>query len=140
MLHVRGRGHSGLPINSHIGSPPVEQCVSNNALCKSPGFWHASDMITITLEKAQQDLQAVLKRVLAGEEIVIEVDDRRVRLAQEPSTAVFDDAVARRRGYGVLKGKLVVGPEFFEPLSDEECGLGGDEKAGHLKTRSRRRP
>ena len=77
-------------------------------------------MITITLEKAQQ---GVLKRVL-----------------QEPSTAVFDDAVARRRGYGVLKGKLVVGPEFFEPLSDEECGLGGDEKAGHLKTRSRRRP
>lgn len=30
------------------------------------------------------------------------------------------------RGRGALKGQLVVGPEFFEPLSDEECGVAGD--------------
>jgi hypothetical protein len=28
-----------------------------------------------------------------------------------------------------IEGKLVVGPEFFEPLSDEECGLGSDKNA-----------
>ena len=33
------------------------------------------------------------------------------------------------RGRGVLKGQLVVGPEFFEPLRDEECGVGGDAGA-----------
>ena len=27
------------------------------------------------------------------------------------------------RGRGALEGQLVVGPEFFEPLSDEECGV-----------------
>ena len=87
-------------------------------------------MITITLEKAQNDLPALVKRALAGEDIVIEVDDQKVRLAQVPAPSTFDAATARRRGYGVLKDKLVVGPEFFEPLSDEECGVAGDEKAG----------
>ena len=28
----------------------------------------------------------------------------------------------------LLKGQLVVGPEFFEPLSDEECGI--DDEPG----------
>ena len=87
-------------------------------------------MTTITLEKAQNDLPALVKRALAGEDIVIQVDDQKVRLAQVPASPTFDEATARRRGYGVLKGKLVVGPEFFEPLSDEECGVGGDDKAG----------
>ncbi len=86
-------------------------------------------MTTITLQKAQQDLAVLVKRALAGEEIVIETDDRQVRLSPVPAPPVFDAETARRRGYGVLKGKLVVGPEFFEPLSDEECGLGGDKKA-----------
>jgi hypothetical protein len=26
-----------------------------------------------------------------------------------------------------LKGQLIVGPEFFEPLSDEECGIDRNE-------------
>jgi antitoxin (DNA-binding transcriptional repressor) of toxin-antitoxin stability system len=86
-------------------------------------------MTTITLQKAQQDLAILIKRAFDGEEIVIEVDDRQVRLSPVPAPPVFDAVTAQRRGYGVLKGKLVVGPEFFEPLSDEECGFGSDEKA-----------
>ena len=86
-------------------------------------------MTTITLEKAQQDLPALIKRALAGEDIVIEVDDQKVRLAHVPAPTSFDEETARRRGYGVLKGKLAVGPEFFETLSDEECGVGADDKA-----------
>ena len=79
-------------------------------------------MTTITLEKAQNDLPALVKRALAGEDIVIQVDDQKVRLAQVTSSPTFDEATASRRGYGVLRGKLVVGPECFEPLSDEDCG------------------
>jgi len=78
-------------------------------------------MTAITLQKAQQDLAVLIKRALAGEEIVIETDDRQVRLSPVPAPPTFDAATARRRGYGALKDKLVVGPEFFEPLSDEEC-------------------
>ena len=81
-------------------------------------------MTTVSLENAQQDLPALIKRVLEGEEIVITADDKLVRLAPLPAPGDFDEATARRRGYGVLKGQLVVGPEFFEPLSDEECGYG----------------
>jgi antitoxin (DNA-binding transcriptional repressor) of toxin-antitoxin stability system len=77
----------------------------------------------------QQDLAVLVKRALAGEEIVIETDDRQVRLSPVPAPPAFDAETARRRGYAVLTGKLVVGPEFFEPLSPEEYGLGGDEKA-----------
>ena len=87
-------------------------------------------MTTITLEKAQADLPALLQRVLAGEDIVIEIDAHKVRLAQVPPMPEFNEATARRRGYGILKGQLVVGPEFFEPLSDEECGLGSDDEVG----------
>ena len=38
-------------------------------------------MTTITLQKAQQDLAILLNRALAGEEIIIETDDRQVRLS-----------------------------------------------------------
>ena len=85
-------------------------------------------MTTITLEKAQQDLPLLVNRALAGEEIVIAAGDRLVRLAPSPAArpeeSGFNEATARRRGYGSMKGQLVVGPEFFEPLSDEECGYG----------------
>ena len=89
-------------------------------------------MTTITLEKAQQDLPALIKRVLAGEDIVIGTQDAAVRLT--PVTAVPSQQEAQParksyRGRGALKGQLVVGPEFFEPLSDEECGVAGDPGA-----------
>lgn len=81
-------------------------------------------MPTVTLEKAQQDLPLLVERALAGEDIVISAGDRLVRLAPSPAEPGFNEATARRRGYGSMKEQLVVGPEFFEPLSDEECGYG----------------
>ena len=83
-------------------------------------------MTTITLEKAQQELPFLVERALAGEEIVIEAAGAAaVRLA--PIAAVSQRPAApgaSYRGRGALKGQLVVGPEFFEPLSEEECGTG----------------
>ena len=87
-------------------------------------------MTTVSLENAQQELPALIKRVLAGEEIVIAAGDRLVRLAPSPGESGFNEATARRRGYGSLKGQLFVGPEFFEPLSDEECGYGDGKDTG----------
>jgi antitoxin (DNA-binding transcriptional repressor) of toxin-antitoxin stability system len=81
------------------------------------------DMTIITLESARQNLPDLVKRALGGEEIVIEMDDAAaVQLAPVAKKPV-QDKMASYRGRGVLKGQLVVGPEFFEPLSDEECGL-----------------
>lgn len=88
-------------------------------------------MTTITVEKAQQELPGLVKRALAGEEIVIEAAGAAaVRLA--PVERTRDEAAqpgASYRGRGALKGLLVVGEEFFEPLSDEECGVGGEPGA-----------
>ena len=84
---------------------------------------------TITLEKAQQELPLLVKRALAGEDIVIEAaGEAAIRLAPiAPAAAPTAIPGTSYRGRGALKGQLIVGPEFFEPLSDEECGTDGDE-------------
>jgi antitoxin (DNA-binding transcriptional repressor) of toxin-antitoxin stability system len=78
-------------------------------------------MTTITIEKAQQDLPVLVRRALAGEEIVIEASgSEAVRFS--PVSAEAGKATmpgTSYRGRGVLKGQLVVGPDFFEPLGDD---------------------
>ena len=83
-------------------------------------IWQNRVMTTITLEKAQQDLPVLVKRALAGEEIVIEAEDKFVRLAPCQTKPEFDEAMARRRGYGSMKGQFVVTDAFFEPLPEDE--------------------
>ena len=80
-------------------------------------------MTTIAIEKAQRDLANLVKRALEGEEIVIEADSRKVRLAPVPASPQFDAATARRRGYGSMQGQFEVTNAFFEPLPEEELEL-----------------
>jgi antitoxin (DNA-binding transcriptional repressor) of toxin-antitoxin stability system len=86
-------------------------------------------MTTITLENAQRNLPDLIKRALGGEEILIEASEAAaVQLAPvAKAPAGVKEQVESYRGRDVLKGQLVVGPEFFEPLSDEECGLGDNK-------------
>jgi len=77
-------------------------------------------MTTFAIEKAQQDLVTLVKRALDGEDIVIEADSRKVRLAPVPALPVFDAATARRRGYGSMKGQFEVTDAFFEPLPEDD--------------------
>ena len=101
------------------------------ALFNEREIWHGWAMTTITLEKAQRDLPLLVERALAGEEIVIEAAGAAaVRLA--PIEAATDQVVppgASYRGRGALKEQLVVGREFFDPLSDEDCGIGSEPGA-----------
>jgi antitoxin (DNA-binding transcriptional repressor) of toxin-antitoxin stability system len=87
---------------------------------------------TITVEKAQQELALLVKRALAGEDIVIEsAGEAAIRLAPiEPAAQRTVIPGTSHRGRGALKGRLVVGPEFFEPLSDEECGVDDGNEPG----------
>ena len=80
-------------------------------------------MTTITLEKAQQDLPLLVKRALAGEDIVIEAENKLVRLAICSAEPRFDEATARRRGYGSMKGQFEVPDSFFDPLPEDELKL-----------------
>ncbi|HTW30303.1 MAG TPA: type II toxin-antitoxin system prevent-host-death family antitoxin [Candidatus Sulfotelmatobacter sp.] len=71
-------------------------------------------MKTVTIHEAKTNLSRLIAKACSGEEIVI---------ARGPDPVVRLVPVARRKGrrkLGILKGKLVVGPEFFEPLAPEE--------------------
>ncbi|MFZ0802471.1 MAG: type II toxin-antitoxin system prevent-host-death family antitoxin [Terriglobales bacterium] len=71
-------------------------------------------MTTITIHKAKTNLSKLIEKACRGEEIVI---------ARGANPVVRLVPIADPRGNrkpGALKGKLKVGPEFFEPLPPEE--------------------
>jgi prevent-host-death family protein len=73
----------------------------------------------VTIHEAKTNLSKLLAAVEAGEEIVIARKDKPVAklvpLAEAKSP--------RKRGFGSMKGLITVGPEFFEPLPQEELDL-----------------
>jgi prevent-host-death family protein len=71
-------------------------------------------MKTFTIHEAKTNLSKLIEQACQGEEVVIaRGPDPVVRLVP-----IAD--VKGRRQPGALRGKLRVGPEFFEPLADEE--------------------
>ena len=71
-------------------------------------------MKTVTIHQAKTNLSRLIEKACRGEEIII---------ARGPKPVVRLVPVATskgRRKLGILKGKLVVGAEFFEPLPPEE--------------------
>ena len=71
-------------------------------------------METITIHKAKTELSRLIERACRGEEIVIARGKKPVvRLV------AIEETMGQRKP-GALRGKLKVGPEFFEPLPSEE--------------------
>ena len=83
-------------------------------------------MRSATIFEAKTNLSELIQSALRGEEVQITSGRERkpvVRLVPvEPKSA--------KRRIGFLKGKGSVGPEFFEPLPEEELRLwnGEDDK------------
>ncbi|HYD05323.1 MAG TPA: type II toxin-antitoxin system prevent-host-death family antitoxin [Reyranella sp.] len=72
-------------------------------------------MPTFTIHDAKTNLSKLVARAEAGEEIVLaRGKDPVVRL-----TPVTTPAKPQRK-FGALKGKIKIGPEFFEPLPEKE--------------------
>jgi prevent-host-death family protein len=74
-------------------------------------------MATVTVRAAKTQLSKLIARAEAGEEVIIARRDKpAVRLVpvEQPK---------RKRQFGSMKGRVSVGPEFFEPLSEEELKL-----------------
>jgi prevent-host-death family protein len=71
-------------------------------------------MPTVTIHQAKTNLSKLIERASQGEEIII------ARGSKPVAKLVPLGAVKGKRQPGSLKGKLVIGPEFFEPLSDAE--------------------
>jgi len=71
-------------------------------------------MKTFTIHEAKTNLSRLIERACEGEEIVI-------ARGEEPVARLVPlTDVKGRRKPGSLKGKLHLGPEFFEPLPEEE--------------------
>lgn len=70
-------------------------------------------MPTFTIHAAKTNLSKLIARAEAGEEIVL-------ARGKDPVARIVPVAPKPKRQYGRLKGKGSVGPEFFEPLPDEE--------------------
>lgn len=71
-------------------------------------------MPTVTIHKAKTNLSRLIKKAAAGEEVIISRGDKPV------ARLVPIGESKGKRQPGSLKGKLKVGPEFFEPLPPEE--------------------
>jgi prevent-host-death family protein len=71
-------------------------------------------MTTVTIHVAKTNLSQLLARVEAGEEIVI-------ARGRNPIARLMPIRRApTARKFGALKGVVTVGPEFFEPMADDE--------------------
>jgi antitoxin (DNA-binding transcriptional repressor) of toxin-antitoxin stability system len=71
-------------------------------------------MQTITIHKAKTQLSRLIEKACKGEEIVI------ARGKQPVVRLVAINHARADRKPGALKGKIRIGPEFFEPLPPEE--------------------
>jgi antitoxin (DNA-binding transcriptional repressor) of toxin-antitoxin stability system len=73
-------------------------------------------MPTYTIRAAKTNLAKLVARAEAGEEIVL----TRGKVAVAKIVPV---PPVPKRKFGCLKDKISIGPEFFEPLSEEELKL-----------------
>jgi prevent-host-death family protein len=71
-------------------------------------------METITIHKAKTQLSRLIEKACRGEEIVI------ARGKKPVVKLVPIDSKMGNRSPGAWKGKIKIGPEFFEPLPPEE--------------------
>jgi prevent-host-death family protein len=73
--------------------------------------------MVVTIHEAKTNLSRLVQKAANGEEIII------ARGSKPVARIVPIGQVAGRRQPGSLKGTLVVGPEFFDPLpADEMAG------------------
>ncbi|MGB7729437.1 MAG: type II toxin-antitoxin system prevent-host-death family antitoxin [Candidatus Acidiferrum sp.] len=71
-------------------------------------------MAIYPIHDAKRNLGRLIERAEAGEEVII------VRGKTRVARLVPIGKVSRKRLPGLLKGRLRVGPEFFQPLPDDE--------------------
>jgi prevent-host-death family protein len=68
----------------------------------------------VTIHEAKRNLSRLIKKASEGEEVVI------ARGSKPVARLVPVGEVKKKRRPGSMKGKFSIGPEFFEPLPDDE--------------------
>ncbi|MFN8612900.1 MAG: type II toxin-antitoxin system prevent-host-death family antitoxin [Vulcanimicrobiota bacterium] len=70
----------------------------------------------VNVHEAKTQLSRLLERAHSGEEIVIAKNGR-------PYARLVPIEASQPRQLGFLRGTFEVGPEFFEPMTDDELRL-----------------
>ncbi len=68
----------------------------------------------VTIHEAKTNLSRLIQKAAHGEEVII------ARASKPVARLVPIGEIEGERKPGALKGKLVIGPEFFEPLPATE--------------------
>ena len=68
---------------------------------------------TVSVHAAKTHLSQLLARVEAGEVIII-------ARGRSPVAKLVPFAPKAKREFGAMRGKISIGPEFFDPLPPEE--------------------
>jgi prevent-host-death family protein len=71
-------------------------------------------MAVVTIHTAKTTLSQLIARAEAGEEIVL------ARGNQPVAKIVAIETAPKKRQAGAYRGKISIGPEFFDPLPDDE--------------------
>lgn len=82
-------------------------------------------MHTATIFEAKTSLSELVRRAQQGEEVIITSGRERKPVAR--LVAVDQDPPLASRRIGFLKGQGGIGPEFFDPLPEEELRLWNGE-------------
>ena len=77
-------------------------------------------MPIVTVHVAKTNLSSLIERAEAGEEIVI-------ARGKYPAVRLVPVKPLSQRQFGLYKGLAKIGPEFFEPLPEEELRAWEDE-------------
>jgi len=73
-----------------------------------------------TMHEAKTQLSKLVERALAGEEVILTHGRNRIpKVKLVPVKA----PIPHERPIGLYKGQIDIGPEFFEPLPEEELAL-----------------
>jgi prevent-host-death family protein len=72
------------------------------------------DLGTFTIQEAKKNLSQLIKRACEGEEVII------ARGSNPVARLIPVAEIKKKRRPGSMKGRISIGPEFFEPLSDDE--------------------
>ena len=80
-------------------------------------------MIRLNVHQAKTHLSRYLRRLEQGETILLCRHNRPIAEVRRVS-----DELAKPRVFGQDQGKIVLGPEFFEPLDGETLAYFGGER------------
>ena len=74
----------------------------------------------VSIHQAKTQLSKLIAAAERGEEVII---SRR----ETPVVKIVPLEQPKKRVFGALKGKIDIGPEFFDPLPEEELALWNSE-------------